>query len=189
LFFKGFGARGEGTLTSKLIVLKNVNVELQSYTDYIINTYENVKRANRSTYDFATNQNTFDPIIEPEPNNDEDDGENNDDYVVEPTDNNKSNFISTTTEFIPKISTTTVIITTANLIRQIKNEKFHYLVTNTSSIPYTSLSYTKLLTDKIHDDYTGLQIINMLPIKSDYPDSFNSIQTCDYNLNLGMLII
>ena len=45
---KGFGARGEGTLTSQLIVLKNVNIELTKYHVHILDVYEKVKKANRS---------------------------------------------------------------------------------------------------------------------------------------------
>ena len=48
---KGFGARGEGTLTSQLIVMKNVNKELVNYQKYILGVYEQVKRSNRSDFD------------------------------------------------------------------------------------------------------------------------------------------
>ncbi len=54
---RGFGARGEGTLTSKLIVMKNINKELIKYQSYILDVYEKVKIANRSDY----------PGLEPEP--------------------------------------------------------------------------------------------------------------------------
>lgn len=47
---KGFGARGEGTLTSQLIVMKNVNKELVNYQKYILNVYDQVKLANRSDF-------------------------------------------------------------------------------------------------------------------------------------------
>lgn len=51
---KGFGARGDGTLTSKLIVMKNINKELIKYQSYILDTYEQVKIANRSDYGLDT---------------------------------------------------------------------------------------------------------------------------------------
>jgi hypothetical protein len=55
---KGFGARGEGTLTSQLIVLKNVNNEMLSYQDYILKIYEKVKKENRSDFiNFENNNN------------------------------------------------------------------------------------------------------------------------------------
>lgn len=50
---KGFGARGEGTLTSKLIVMKNINKELIKYQDYILNVYEKVKIADLPDFDKA----------------------------------------------------------------------------------------------------------------------------------------
>ncbi len=45
---RGFGARGEGTLTSQLIVMKNVNTELTKYNKYVLDLYEKIKRENRT---------------------------------------------------------------------------------------------------------------------------------------------
>ena len=44
-------------MTSKLIVMKNINKELIKYQSYILDVYEKVKIANRSDY----------PGLEPEP--------------------------------------------------------------------------------------------------------------------------
>jgi len=50
---RGFGARGEGTLTSQLIVMKNINKELIKYQDYILDLYEKVKQRNKPDFDMS----------------------------------------------------------------------------------------------------------------------------------------
>ncbi|RNA32484.1 dispatched -like protein [Brachionus plicatilis] len=60
---RGFGARGPGTLTSQLIVMKNVNSQLTKYNDYILDLYEKKKLQNISAepkYDQNYDQ-KFDP--------------------------------------------------------------------------------------------------------------------------------
>ena len=52
---RGFSARGEGTLTSQLIVMKNIGNEITKYQKEILNIYDNIKsrRQNQTDSDFG----------------------------------------------------------------------------------------------------------------------------------------
>ena len=88
-----------------------------------------------------------------------------------------------------KSQTTTVVTTPFDLKKKINNDKFHHLVTNTSFIPYTSYSYKDILMKILHNDFTGIDLINMLPKDSVSEDNyaFKSIENCHYSLKLGKI--
>ena len=151
---------------------------MQKYTSYIINVYEDVKKANRTTYE---NENKIDDqsqVIEIEPNYDD---------VVDTGDDE----INTQIDDMPKVPTTAPVIkTTTDLKKKLINEEFHYLLDNTSLIPYTPFKYKDILFKKIHDEFTGFDLINMLP-KGNLPNHdlvYKSIEACNYSLKLGKLL-
>lgn len=183
---RGFGARGEGTLTSRLIVLKNINVELTKYTDYIINVYEDVKKANRSSYDsnvgageIADKSNNVNQTL----SNDDYkiiDDESNANYDDEETNIEEEATVTHQTSITPSSTTTVTEIT-------LKNKEFLNVLNNATLIPHTSYSYRDILVKKFYKDYTGIDLINLLPemtIPDDHP-GYKQMQSCNYSLKLG----
>jgi hypothetical protein len=173
---QGFGARGEGTLTSQLIVLKNVNIEMQNYTTHIVDLYEQIKLRNKSTIDPEYFRPHNETIVMEKPSENEDDGGGVGNEYDEYTDD--ADDADYKPDVIEDFTTTTIAGNHGDSIE-----------TNQTKIEYTHFTYAEIMSSKIFENLTGSYIYRLLPDQyiDDSNQAYNSISQCDYSLNIGNL--
>lgn len=180
---KGFGARGEGTLTSKLYVMKNINKELIKYQHYILNVYEQVKIANRSDFDVIDDKSPYEYGYDYENDYENetydyyDEYQSKYDYWNEKDENERSNL-----EYENSMK-----------LRNKRDLDF------TKRIDWTKDEDLRFLNDKIiFKGLTGKAIIDMMPLNititeeskkkayvSQKKYNYDSIKSCDVSLDLN----
>ena len=194
---QGFSARGEGTLTSQLIVMKNVNTEITKYNKHILEMYENAKKNNIQDFDMSAFDNNY--------NNDNNNNGTNspsdlvDDYVVDDEDTSaaKQNNNSSREEE-DDYSETANERRRRRKRRAVAPETTTATTTTTTSVSsseqgYTRFTYAELMARVIWNKYTGRELVHMMPtnlsISKELDDAhkyhaLNNMGNCNYSLSL-----
>ncbi len=200
---RGFGARGEGTLTSQLIVLKNINKELIKYQDYILDLYEKVKQRNKPDFDLTQSDTDKSGDFDDPSKNPPDDYEydNYDSSNGKDLKNGKDDdYYSDDYKYNEQLN-------------EVKTKKKSRMKRNLDedhekpSPPSDLLEYdTRFLKDRLFKHLTGNDIIKMMPLNLSLPMAatmklgnnssegpfiqkkfnFEPIESCDIRLGLNM---
>jgi hypothetical protein len=169
-------------------VLKNVNIEMQNYTTYIVDLYEQIKRTNKSTIDSEY----FRPVNDTDEahtkldnggeGNDDDVDDDNNELDENPQEYSDVDYKIEVANVADRDLMKTTVISVVNL------QENNSIEQNFTKIPHTHFTYAEIMGSKIFENLTGSHLYRLLPdhFVDDSNQAYNSISKCDYSLNIGV---